>query len=71
METEPLYWTAAYALNLVESWQLVIRSGFQRLSEEGLMTVVDETEMLLVIMMRKALQDMASCVGAYSLTRTA
>lgn len=71
METEPLYWTAAYVLNLVESWQLVIRSGFQRLSGEGLMTVVDETEMRLIIMMLKALQDMASCVGTYSLTRTA
>lgn len=62
-ETDPLYWTAAYVLNVVER-QLVTRGGFQRLSGEGLITVVDETGMPLIIMMLKALQDMASCEGS-------
>lgn len=54
--------TAAYVLYVVER-KLVVSSGFQKLSREGLITVVDETETGFILMMLNGLQDIASCEG--------
>lgn len=61
-EMGPPRWTGAYLLHVVER-KLVVSSGFQRLSREDLITLVDEAEISLMIVMRKGFQDTASCEG--------